>query len=116
MQGVRKILAVIGAVGLLLSGGAVAQTPAPPIKPGPKQTQAPVALPPRAPDPELDPQNTDTTRRIGGYADQGVVGGADCRTQCHKAYYLCLATDDSGQCPATWTQCLNACPAHSSNF
>ncbi len=116
MQGVRKVLTVIGAVSLMLIGGASAQTPAAPAKPAPQQTPAPVALPPRAPDPELDLPDTDTAKRIGGYADQNAVGGADCRTGCDKTYYQCLAVDDSGQCPASWTQCLTACPAHSSNF
>ena len=119
------IALLLGAT-LLLNVGADAQTvgtppqtPAvpPSITKGPgQQTPAPVALPPRAPDPELDLPDTDTAKRIGGYADEDAVGGADCRTGCDKSYYLCLAVDDSGRCPVSWTQCLTACPAHSSNF
>jgi len=116
MRGVWKVLTVIGAVSLLLTGSTRAQTPAAPIKAGPPQTPVPVALPPRTPDPELDLPDTDTAKRIGGYADQEATGGADCRTSCDKSYYLCLANDGSGQCPASWTQCLTACPANSSNF
>lgn len=116
MRSAWTILVVIGAVSLLVTGSTLAHTPSAPIKTAPLQTPAPVVAPPRAPDPELDPSGIDTTRRIGGYADQQAGGGADCRTQCHEAYYACLATDDSGQCPPSWTRCLALCPAHSSNF
>jgi hypothetical protein len=115
-------LAVILGVSVTLTAGADAQPAAPmmtvpaPAKSVPRQTPAPaVAPPPRTPDPELDLPDTDTAKRVTGLGDEA-VGGADCRTQCHTAYYMCLSADDSGGCPTAWTQCLNACPAHSSNF
>ena len=121
----RGMAVVLGAV-LLLAAGADAQTAGkppdtptvlPPVaKAAPRQTPAPIIAPaPRTPDPELDLPDTDTAKRVTGLGGEA-VGGADCRTQCHTAYYICLANDDSGGCPTAWTQCLTACPAHSSNF
>ena len=122
MSGLWRCLAVILGVSAMLTAGADAQTAAPmvtvpvPAKAAPRQTPAPIIAPaPRTPDPELDLPDTDTAKRVTGLGGEA-VGGADCRTQCHTAYYMCLSTDDSGGCPTAWTQCLNACPAHSSNF
>ena len=105
---------------VLCGSGAVslAQTPAPKAATAPApQTpipaaQLPVALPP---DPVLS-QDADPAPRVGRYAGDQAAGGADCRTSCDKAYYLCLSTDDGGQCSTTWSQCLTGCPSHSSNF
>jgi hypothetical protein len=101
-------------VSLVLTGGTLAQTPAAPIaKTAPQTPIPPAALPP---DPALTTPDTDTAKRVRGYAGDQRLGGADCRSQCDKTYYLCLAVDDSGRCPTSWSQCLAACPSHSSNF
>ncbi|HVY34074.1 MAG TPA: hypothetical protein VG960_06595, partial [Caulobacteraceae bacterium] len=118
-------IALLLGLGLLLTASADAQTPGkpPPAAPPPvvkavvPQSKATViAPPPRTPDAELDLPDTDTAKRLDRKVGDQAVGGADCRTQCHTAYYMCLAADDSGGCPTAWAQCLNACPAHSSNF
>jgi hypothetical protein len=116
-------LAIILGVSAMLTASTQAQPPpqtsvvlpaAP--KAAPRQTPAPVFTPPpRTPDPTLDLPDDDTTKRVTGLG-QEAVGGADCRAECDKAYYMCLSTDDGGQCPPTWSQCLTACPAVSSNF
>jgi hypothetical protein len=119
MGGWLKYLAVVGVVSVMLTASTQAQTvPADPAsaKAAPQTPIPAAALPQPQPDPALADPDTDTTRRVGGYAGDQALGGADCRTQCDRAYYLCLAVDDSGQCPTTWTQCLTACPSHSSNF
>jgi hypothetical protein len=119
-------MAVFLGVGLMLAAGADAQTagkppqtstvPPPVAKAVAPKTPTPaIALPPRTPDPDLDLPDTDTAKRVTGLGAEA-LGGADCRTQCHQAYYMCLANDDSGQCPASWARCLAACPANSSNF
>ena len=109
------ILAAAASAMLSASTHAQNAPTAPAQAPPPRQTPipAPAAQPP---DPELDMPDTDTAKRVTGYAGDQAVGGADCRTTCDKAYYLCLSNDDSGQCPTGWTRCLTACPAHSSNF
>jgi hypothetical protein len=117
MNAFKRIMTAIGMVSMLAaSAGAQPVQPLAPAKTAPQTPIPPAALPPLPPDPELTTPDTDTTKRVQGYAGDQALGGADCRTQCDKAYYLCLAVDDSGQCPTTWTQCLTACPSHSSNF
>lgn len=115
MSGFFRGLLVVISLSAALCSSTLAQTPAPPTAKAAPQTPIPAAALPQ-PDPTLADPDADATRRVGGYAGDQAVGGADCRTQCDRAYYLCLAVDDSGQCPTTWTQCLTACPSHSSNF
>jgi hypothetical protein len=116
---------MIFGMSLMLSASTRAQTPRPIVVPPPAQaaakrpprrTTAPAFTPPpRAPDPELDLPDTDTAKRVTGLRDEA-VGGADCRTACDKAYYICLPNDPDSQCQGFWTQCLRTCPTHSSNF
>ncbi len=91
---------------------------APQPKAAPVKRQTPVPLPPLPADPTLDMQTgPDNTKRIGPYLNDPKVGGADCRTQCSSVYYVCLSNnEDATQCGPAWSQCLTACPAHSSNF
>lgn len=125
---IRAIMALAAIASVAVMTSASAQTapgaiaaptpPTPPVvdkKPLVRQTPMP-KLAARRPDPELDLRDTDTAKRVEGFVGDQPVGGADCRTQCAKAYYVCLSTDDSGGCAPTWTRCLTACPAHSSNF
>ncbi|HUO22364.1 MAG TPA: hypothetical protein VMU59_07595 [Caulobacteraceae bacterium] len=102
---------------VLLSASTHAQTTPPTTAQSVRKTPLPAVPQPatRAPDPELDIPDTDTAKRVGGYG-QEAVGGADCRVACDKAYYMCLSTDEGGQCGLAWSQCLTACPEHSSNF
>lgn len=124
MSGLFKSVAIMVCLSAAMTASSQAQTtpgqsstvPAP-AKALPRQTPAPVtAPPPRARDAELDLPDTDTAKRLDRKVGDQAVGGADCRTRCHAAYYMCLTADDSGGCPTAWAQCLNACPAHSSNF
>ncbi len=125
MNGLWRCLAVILGVSMMLTASTRAQTAGkpPPAAPPPAvkivvpQSKAPVTPPPpRARNAELDLPDTDTAKRLDRKVGDQAVGGADCRTRCHAAYYMCLTADDSGGCPTAWAQCLNACPAHSSNF
>jgi hypothetical protein len=122
MSGLFRAAALLAIMLMAPGAASLAQTvPAPPVQARPAQptpqTPIPAAqLPPDLPaDPAL-PQDVDPAPRVGGYAGDQALGGADCRTGCDKAYYLCLSNDDSGQCSTSWTQCLTACPSHSSNF
>ena len=113
MKGWLKGLVIAGALSALLAASTRAQTVAP-ANANARQTPAPSATLP--PDPELALPDTATAKRLDRSIGDEPLGGADCRTACDKAYYQCLADDDSGRCPVSWAQCLTACPAHSSNF
>jgi hypothetical protein len=38
-----------------------------------------------------------------------VIDPRQCRMACARPYYFCLAGEDAGSCPQTWSQCLSAC-------
>jgi hypothetical protein len=37
------------------------------------------------------------------------IDSGQCRAACARPYYFCLANDDTGSCPQTWSRCLVAC-------
>jgi hypothetical protein len=125
MNGAWKALVLAAAMCAALSASTHAQNaPAAAIPPPGSAVKATLIPKSAAPSPsaalpthpELDMPDTDTAKRVTAYAGDQAVGGADCRTNCDKAYYMCLTNDDGGQCPTSWNRCLIGCPAHSSNF
>ncbi len=89
------------------------------VAPAAKAVAAPAKqtpLPQRPPDPSLDLTYNDTTRRLGGFADDQATGGSQCRTTCAKSYYMCLSADDAAQCSPAYARCTVTCPSVSGTF
>lgn len=79
-----------------------ASAPAKPALRGPAKTQPP-AISPIAPAP--------TNQRARQTAR---AGGAQCRTSCANALYMCRVDQDESDCNRVWSQCVAACPETSS--
>jgi hypothetical protein len=79
-----------------------------------QEPDAPVATPPAPVVPIPRSDFPDSAPRIGGLSEQA-RGGAQCRTDCARRYYRCLAQDEMASCSPAWTQCQVGCPKVSSS-